>query len=123
MDKSRSIIFSAAILLALFVGPRAGKSAETHGAKPKAENTVECQKKLTINGLPYKVSTVASLSALRAWAERAKKYGEEYAMWHNAKSSKIKCKKFPRSDYYMCFASGKPCRTTDYGPAGSKKSG
>ena len=31
-------------------------------------------------------------------------------MWHNAKSAKIKCKKFPRSDYYMCFAGGKPCR-------------
>ena len=124
MAKSQEL-FVALALFAILTGAGSSQASENQDstAETKAGKTVECQKKLTINGLPHKVSTVASLSALRAWAERAKKYGEEYAMWHNAKSSKIKCKKFPRSDYYMCFASGKPCRTTDYGPAGSKKSG
>ena len=63
--------------------------------------------------------TVAALAAVSAWAELANKYGAGYAMWHNASGAKIKCEKFPRSDYYMCFAGGKPCRALYAGVTGS----
>ncbi|MFQ5626027.1 MAG: hypothetical protein ACE5FM_05160 [Methyloligellaceae bacterium] len=110
---ANSGLFVALALSAILTGTGTSQALENPDSKsnPATEKTFECQKKLTINGLPHKLNVVASLSAVRAWAERAKKYGEEYAMWHNAKSSKVKCEKFPRSDYYMCFAAGKPCRS------------
>ena len=60
---------------------------------------------------------------VHAWAEQAKKYGASYAMWHNARGANIKCEKFPRSDYYMCFAGGKPCRALYAGVARSSGRG
>lgn len=105
-------LFAALGLIAILLATGASRAAENLAseANPKAENTVTCHKTLTVNGLPHKLNVVASLGAVRAWSERAKKYGEEYAMWHNAKGANIKCKKFPRSEYHMCFAAGKPCR-------------
>lgn len=79
-----------------------------------------CYKKIGVKGRPHKLNTVASLSAVRLWSEKAKKHGEKYAMWHNALGSNIKCEKLPRSDYYSCFAAGKPCPSSDV--ADAKKS-
>lgn len=99
-------------VLALLAGAGAIQASENRDGKlgVKASKTVECQKPLIVIGRPHKLSTVASLSAVRAWVEQAKKYGEEYTMWHNARGAKIKCEKYPRSDYYKCIAGGVPCR-------------
>ena len=113
-------LFVALALLALLAGAGASQAAENQDGKPdvKPKKNDGCQKSLTITGRPHKLSTVAALAAVRAWAEQAKKYGADYAMWHNARGAKIKCEKFPRSDYYMCFASGKPCRALYAGVTG-----
>ena len=123
---SRSKIFFSAILLVMLVGPRTAMAAETQGGKPGAatpadEAVPECQKKVGVKGRPHKLNTVASLGAVRAWTQKAMKYGEQYSMWHNAKSQGIKCKKLPRSDYFVCFATGKPCRAANDGKTASNK--
>lgn len=87
--------------------------------KPQAPDGDGCYKKIGIKGRPHKLNTVASLSAVRQWSQAANKHGEQYAMWHNAANSSIKCEKLPRSDYYACFASGKPCPARDM-PAGKR---
>ncbi len=51
----------------------------------------------------------------------AMKYGEEYTMWHNAESQRIKCNKLARSEFFVCFASGKPCRAANDGKTASSK--
>lgn len=104
---------SMIILTALFVacGVHASTAAPAKSDKTEAQKPDEkgCYKNLGMQGRPHRISTIASLSAVRLWSEAAKKYGEDYAMWHNAAGSGVKCKKLPRSDYYSCFASGKPC--------------
>lgn len=84
-----------------------------HAAKAKATQATPgedgCYKNIDIKGHPHKLSAVASLSAIRQWSQAATKHGENYAMWHNASGSRLKCEKLPRSDYYSCFASAKPC--------------
>lgn len=96
---------------------------DAQAAKAKAKQAVPgedgCYKKVGVKGRPHKLNTVASLSAVRQWSESAKKHGENYAMWHNASGSSIKCEKLPRSDYYSCFASGKPCPAREM--TGAKK--
>ena len=124
---SRSKIFLSAIFLVMLVGPRTAMTAETLDSKPEAsapagEENPECQKKVSNKGRPHKLTTVASLAAVSAWSQRAKKYGEEYTMWHNAKNQSLKCEKQPRSDYYVCFASGKPCRATNHEKTASSRS-
>ncbi len=116
---STKILYSA-ILLVMLVGPRIATAAETVSAKPGeaapvGEAAPECQKKVGVSGRPHRLNTVASLGAVRAWTQMAMKYGEQYSMWHNAQSPGIKCKKLPRSDYYVCHATGKPCRGAEDG--------
>ncbi|GBE42610.1 MAG TPA: hypothetical protein ENH05_02090 [Rhizobiales bacterium] len=123
MTRSRTIIYCAAILTALFAGSGAGNAAESQDAKPAAEEPVQCQKKLGVKGRPHRISTVATLTAVRAWVQVASKYGKEYTIWNEAENGTIKCEKLERSDYYMCFASGKPCRATTVSAADPKKSG
>lgn len=107
------LIFAAAVLGCLIVPDLAQAAAnEKDQPKPTAGDPAKlCYKGLKRAGRPHKLSTVASLSAVRQWAQAAMKYGEDYSMWHNALSSGVKCEKFPRSDYFMCIASGKPCRS------------
>ena len=123
MVKLRSNIIFSGLLLVMLVGPRAVMAANPQDAKPVAaeagEETPPCQKKVSIKGRPHKLNTVASIGAMRAWTQVAKKYGEEYTMWHNAKNPSIKCEKLPRSDFFVCFATGKPCRAATT----SKKAG
>lgn len=58
---------------------------------------------------------------MSAWTEMATKYGEEYTMWHNAKSKSINCKKLPRSEFLLCFAKGRPCRAIITGKTAENK--
>lgn len=123
MTNSRSIICCAAILMALFAGPVTGEAAETQGAKPGAEEPVQCYKKLRVKGRSNKISSIATISAVRAWAQKAKKYGEEYTIWSEAKNTAIKCNMMEDSNRYLCFASAKPCRATNLSDSGAKKAG
>ena len=123
MTKSGSIIYCTAILLALFAGPSAGDTAESQNAKPEAEAPVQCHKKFGVKGRPHRISSVATLNAIRAWSDHAKKLGKEYAMWSEVENGAIKCEKLKRSDYYLCFVSGKPCRAKSVSAAGTKKAG
>ena len=122
---SRSKNFFSAILLSMLVGPGAAMAAETLGGPgteaQAGEETPTCQDKIGIKGRPHKISTVARLAAVSAWTEMAKKHGADYAMWHNAKSSNIKCKKLPRSEFILCFATGKPCHASSNGKTASNK--
>jgi hypothetical protein len=104
----------------MLVGPRAAMTAETEATKVE-EGAPACQKKVSNTGRLHRMNTVATLSGIRAWSQRAMKYGEEYTMWHNAKSQTIKCDKLARSDYFVCFVSGKPCRTSNDGKTASNK--
>ena len=121
----RSNIIFSGLLLVMLVGPRAAMAAETQDGKPGAavagEEAPACQKKIGNKGRPHKLNMVASLGAVRAWTEMAMKYGEEYTMWHNAKNKSIKCKKMPRSDFFVCFATGKPCRAATTGKTAENK--
>ena len=124
---SRTKILYSAILLVMLVGPRTAMAAETQGAKPgeaatTGEAVAECQKNVSVKGRPHKMNTLASLGAVRAWTQKAMKYGEQYSMWHNAKSPNLKCEKLTRSDYYVCYAKGKPCRAANAGKTASNKS-
>ncbi len=121
MTRSRAVFYSAAFLLALFSGPGTGGAAEDKKGKPAAEEVVQCQKKLGVKGRPHRISTVATLTAVRAWVQYAEKYGKEYAIWNEAEKGTIKCEKLERSDYYVCFASGKPCLTKTLSTAAPKK--
>ena len=69
-----------------------------------------CMKSAKADGMPQRIRTLAQISAVRAWTEQVKLQGEEFAMWHNAHSGTVKCKKLDRSAFYRCTASGKPCR-------------
>lgn len=104
MRSVKSVLVVFPTLLMLLSGPSCATGAKTEEAEP------QCQKKVGTAGRPHKLNTVASLSAVRAWSQRAMKHGENYSMWHNAEGASIKCEKLPRSDYYKCFASGKPCK-------------
>ena len=118
-------LFVVLAVLALLAGAGASQGGENRDGKPgvKPNKNDRCRKSITIPGRPHKLSTVAALAAVHAWAEQAKKYGAGYAMWHNARGANIKCEKFPRSDYYMCFAGGKPCRALYAGVARSSGRG
>ena len=112
LNSPASLIFSASMLGLLIVPDLAQAAAkEKDQAPPDAEDVVElCHKGIKRTGTPSKLSTVASLSAVRHWTQAAMKHGDNYSMWHNAQSSGVKCEKFDNSDYYKCIASGKPCR-------------
>lgn len=100
--------FAIGLLLVLATPPAMAAKKQTDTSAPVADKN-GCFKKVGGKGRPHKLSSVANLSAVRAWVQMALKYGDDYAMWHNAGGSSVKCKKLPRSDYYSCFASGKPC--------------
>lgn len=107
------IIVAALALTTLSLSAAGMHDSVAHAAKAKATQITPgedgCYKKIAIKGRPHKLNTVASLSAIRQWSQAATKHGEAFAMWHNASSGTVKCEKLPRSDYYSCFASGKPC--------------
>ena len=121
MTNSRSIIYCAAILMALFAGPVTGNAAETQAAKSGVEEPVQCHKNLRVKGRSNKISSIATISAVRAWAQKAKKHGEEYTIWSQAKSTGIKCNRVEDTEYYVCFASAKPCRAANLSAPVSKK--
>ena len=103
----------ATTMLGLLLVPDLSQAAAKKADQPtqEAEEAAKlCRKGIKRAGTPNKLSVVASLSAVRNWTQAAMKHGDTYAMWHNAQSSGVKCEKFDRSDYFMCIASGKPCR-------------
>ncbi|MEM8744836.1 MAG: hypothetical protein AAGF14_09405 [Pseudomonadota bacterium] len=102
----------AALFILCVAGPGAGSASEKQGAADEAKKTPVCHKKISIKGRPHRISSVASLSAIRMWSQMAMKHGDSYSMWHNAKSTKVSCEKLPRSDYFACYAEGKPCQNS-----------
>ncbi len=99
------------------VGAADGIANEKQDANRKAGSDARqapaCHKRIRIRGRPHRISAVASLSAVRFWSQQAMKHGDTYGMWHNAVGSSVKCERLPRSDYYVCFAIGKPCRSSE----------
>ena len=106
-------LFVTALCLLCFSGPNVGSASEKQGANGEAQQAPACHKKISIKGRPHRISSVASLSAVRMWSQTAMKHGDSYSMWHNAKAAKVSCEKLPRSDYFACYAEGKPCRNSN----------
>jgi hypothetical protein len=102
MTKQPWTLFTCAVAMAVAtgLGPAQAGSGER-----------SCGRRVVAKGFPNKIKTVANLSALRIWSETVKdKHGADYAMWHNAKGSSIKCSPVQKSDYFMCIAMGRPCK-------------
>ncbi len=71
-------------------------------------------KKVSTRGRPNRIQAMASMNAVISWINMTKKkHGKEYALWHTASDKKISCEKIKDSDYYICFAGGKPCKPFD----------
>lgn len=68
-----------------------------------------CKDALTRVGRPNTLDVVASLNAIRAWSEAARRLGEDYGTWHKAKAKSVSCEKKGSAGFYVCVASGKPC--------------
>ncbi len=113
----RQAILAAVLCPFCLVGTSDGMASEKQSANKQAESKANqspaCHKRIIIRGRPHRISTVAGLNAIRVWAQEAMKHGDAYGMWHNARGSSVKCEKLPRSDYYACFAEGKPCRSIE----------
>jgi len=111
---SRSRVFSTVVVLMCAIGPTSGTAGEKPGLKapangdPKTHPT--CHKTVSVKGRPHRINAVANLNAVRMWAQKAMKHGQEYTMWHNAQGASVNCQKLPRSDYILCLASARPCR-------------
>ena len=111
---SRPVFIAAVLALTTLPLSSVGMhGSNSFAAKAKATQTTPgedgCYKIISAKGRPHKLNTVASLSAVRQWSQTATKHGDSFAMWHNASGGTVKCEKLPRSDYYSCYASGKPC--------------
>lgn len=80
-------------------------------AADKSEEEARCEKGISAKGYPHLIKSIATLSALRTWSQRANsKHGSEYSMWHNADTQTMKCEQKENSDFYVCIAGGKPCK-------------
>lgn len=123
MRSSHARVIFAAILLGFLMVPNLAQAAKEKTKKSESgseEPAKLCHKGIKGTGLPNKLSTIASLSAIRLWTQVAMKHGENYSMWHNAKSAGVKCEKIKNSDFYRCIASGKPCRAVSLDQATAK---
>ena len=112
LNTTARVIFASA-LLGFLATPELAQAASKESEQPAASSGEPgqlCHKGIKSTGLPNKLSAIAGLSAIRLWTQVAMKHGENYSMWHNAKSAGVKWEKFKNSDYYKCVASGKPCR-------------
>lgn len=113
MEKVLLVVASA--LSAVLSFPSSPHALENGQDKPL------CFKPASADGTPHRIQSLAQISAVQAWVEQVKKQGEEFAMWHNAHSARVKCKKLARSTFYRCTASGKPCRASGVTPDQQKK--
>lgn len=73
-----------------------------------ADEPSNCQARVAVNGSAHKIKSVAELNALRAWLQSSQKFGDAYAMWHNASGASIACESLGQG-YFRCAAAGKPC--------------
>ena len=88
--------------------------AENSNTDKKEDKTIElvqvCQKPVKTPGPGDTLSTVAKLKTIIIWSDKVKKkYGEDFAQWHKAKSKKVKCNKKQGSNYYYCELRAIPC--------------
>ena len=113
MEKVLLVIVSA--LFAILSVPLDARASEKKPDEPV------CFKNAEAAGRPHRIESIAQISAVQAWIEQIKRQGEAYAMWHNAKSGSIKCKKLERSAFHVCTATGKPCRSMAAVPHQQKK--
>lgn len=112
----KKVLLVVASALSVVLSFPAGSHALENGQdKPR------CFKSAEAMGMPHRIQTIAQISAVRAWMEQVKKQGEEFSMWHNAHSGRIKCEKPERSSFFRCTATGKPCRAVGVAPGQHKK--
>lgn len=100
-------------LTILFIGT-APLHAENSNSEKKEDKEIElvqvCQKPVKTPGPGDTLSTVAKLKTIIIWSDKVKKkYGEDFAQWHRAKSKKVKCNKKQGSNYYYCELRAIPC--------------
>ena len=112
MGRSAQYLFAGMALLAI---PAVPAAADT------AKGDVRCAKTVSGMGTPHRIKTIAQFNAVRAWTELSKKRGHDYGHWHNARGSRIECKKPERSDYYSCQAKASPCRSPKTAAAEKRK--
>ena len=97
--------FAIMVLLALIPVSTPASAAD------KSEEEARCERKVSGKGYPNLIKSIASLSALRSWSQRANNmHGADYSMWHNAEGQDMDCEQKANSDFYVCIASGKPCK-------------
>jgi hypothetical protein len=124
MTRPKSFILAIFLISAL--GPEPALSADTSNTKAGSEvqageEAPACHKRIFVKGHAKKALSIARLSAVRSWTEKAKNHGDEYSMWHYAQKPNIKCKALTSPSYYLCFAMGKPCRKTNSGKTAANK--
>lgn len=79
-------------------------------SKKTIETKLVCKDKIKLIGFPNILESIANMRTIIQWSEQVKKkFDEEYAQWHNAKSKSIKCKKEGGSQYYTCTLTAIPC--------------
>ena len=100
-------ISSIALVLAVFLGP--GLTCGGAAAAGKDDESL-CGKKVSAQGMPSPIQSIANLNAVQLWIElAAEQSGADSAMWHNAAGGQVKCEQIERSAMYRCYATGKPC--------------
>lgn len=108
------MLFRYLVILSLFFLSYMGTAQASSSEEPQAEKKQPiCKDKITISGGGHRIKTIAHTKAIIAWVKRANKHGKDYSAWHKAQKGEVKCEKKPRSSYYVCFASGKPCQNIE----------
>lgn len=105
-------IFRLIVITFFCLAPQLSAKAEEDNEEPKID---PCQaKKVSTRGRPNRIQAMASMNAVISWINMTKKkHGKDYALWHTAADKKISCEKIKGSDYFICFAGGKPCKPDD----------
>lgn len=86
-------------------------------SKKTIETELVCKDKIKLIGFPNILESIANMRTIIQWSEQVKKkFDEEYAQWHNAKSKSIKCKKEGSSQYYTCTLTAIPCARKEIKP-------
>src|SRR5690606_19538291 len=92
-----------ALTAAMFAAAMSFMTAASAAEDTEDAANPQCERKLVAKGFPNLIASVASMSALRLWAETAlDQYGPDYAMWHNAASAAVRCNVVKDSEYTTC---------------------
>ncbi len=101
--------FASLLLIFSFGLFSAQASAETQSEKT-IETELVCKDKIKLTGFPNILESIANMRTIIQWSEQVKKkFNEDFAQWHNAKSKSIKCTKPGSSQYYICTLTAIPC--------------